>query len=156
MKKILNLGCGYNYMKEAWNVDINIDCEPDQVINLEEKLPFKDNSFNKIVSNECFEHIRNVNQLTKECRRVLKPDGKIEITVPYHGLIKNILIAMFRFDNHYSIIDNGVGHLRFFTRKTLIMMVRHSAGFRIDGFIYSSGKIFPSLMTVYATNMKRR
>ena len=45
-------------------------------------LPFKDNSFDGIISNEVFEHVDNRQTFVKELHRVLKPHGKLIITTP--------------------------------------------------------------------------
>ena len=47
------------------------------------------------------------------------------VTVPYHGVFKDILIALFKWDEHFSPTNP---HIRFFTRKTLSQLAA-SAGF---------------------------
>jgi SAM-dependent methyltransferase len=46
-----------------------------------EKLPFADNSFDCIVSVSCFEHFRDAQLALDECFRVLKPAGRLAISV---------------------------------------------------------------------------
>ena len=46
-------------------------------------LPFPDNSFDSVVSFEVFEHIFNIDEILSEIHRVLKPDGKLLITIPF-------------------------------------------------------------------------
>ena len=45
-------------------------------------LPFKDNSFELVVSSECIEHTCNPTKAIKEMERVLAPDGIIILTTP--------------------------------------------------------------------------
>ncbi len=39
------------------------------------KLPFKSNSFDKVIASEVLEHIDNDMEVVKEVKRVLKPKG---------------------------------------------------------------------------------
>lgn len=45
-------------------------------------LPYKDNSFDKIICSEVIEHINNDKKAISELYRVLKPKGTIVVTVP--------------------------------------------------------------------------
>ena len=151
MVKILNLGCGFYKMKGAVNVDIRKECNPDKVVDFEKKLPFKDNEFDKIVSSEVFEHIKGVLHLAKECNRILKPGGKLVVSVPYHGRLKNLIIALLYFDMHFH--PHG-DHIRFFTKNTLSQTLR-GGGFKIKRIEYS-GRIKPlsNLMTMHTVSTK--
>jgi len=53
------------------------------VCNLEEKLPFQDESADIILLTNVLEHMREPNQLLKECYRILKPGGILLGTVPF-------------------------------------------------------------------------
>lgn len=48
----------------------------------EEKLPFPDNHFDHVISIDVHEHLHNPNPFTRELVRVIKPDGRVIITVP--------------------------------------------------------------------------
>lgn len=82
-----------------------------------EKLPFKTNSFDFIIASDVLEHVYDTENVFFELARVLKPKGKILITVPYHGLIKNLIIFLFFFE---FIFDPQGPHIRFFTKKSLL------------------------------------
>ena len=41
----LQIGCGWNKMNGFVNIDKTSDVKPDLVVNIEEGLPFQDNSF---------------------------------------------------------------------------------------------------------------
>jgi len=78
----LNLGCGPNKLVGFVNIDKQKEVNPDLVWNVEEGLPFPDNSVDLIYSNHFLEHIDNFIGLMRECWRVLKPNGLFEATVP--------------------------------------------------------------------------
>ena len=48
-------------------------------------LPFGDNTFDKIFSTEVLEHIPDDHQALREIHRILKPGGRLIITVPNHN-----------------------------------------------------------------------
>ena len=85
----INLGSGQKpYPKEeGWvNVDIS-DAHGHQVdvlVDVTEKLPFEDNSADIIVAEHILEHIYLHKQegALREWHRILKPGGKLVITVP--------------------------------------------------------------------------
>jgi ubiquinone/menaquinone biosynthesis C-methylase UbiE len=83
----LNLGCGYNKLENYVNVDHDINCKPDIVANLEELLPFADNSISEIILNHVLEHLgqdtKTYLNIWKEFYRILKNDGVIKIAVPH-------------------------------------------------------------------------
>jgi len=89
-------------------------------------LAFKNNSIDVIWCSEVLEHLFDPAYAVSEFYRVLKPEGKLLVTVPYHGYFKNILIALFKWDDHFSANNP---HIRFFTRKTISTVVNR-AGFQ--------------------------
>ena len=46
------------------------------------KLPFKDNTFDFIICSEVLEHIIDYQSALSEINRILKPDGKLAVSVP--------------------------------------------------------------------------
>ena len=81
------------------------------------KLPFKDASFDFIIASDVLEHVYDTEFAFSELGRVLKKDGKILISVPYNGLIKRVIIALFFFE---MVFQPTSPHIRHFTRGTLI------------------------------------
>ncbi len=90
-----------------------------------EPLPFADNSFGVIWCSEVLEHLFDPGFALREMQRVLRPGGKLLVTVPYHGRLKNVLIALLNFDQHYTPTNP---HIRFYTRGTISRIARE-AGF---------------------------
>ncbi len=91
-----------------------------------EPFPFPDDAFEVVWCSEVLEHLFNPVFAVEEMHRVLRPGGRLLVTVPYHGRFKDILIALFKWDEHFSPTNP---HIRFYTRRTLGRMVAN-AGFQ--------------------------
>ena len=81
----IHLGCKFDKLQGYINCDIDKSVNPDMVLNLEKKLPFKDNSITKVYSKNTFEHISNLTQLMNELHRVCKNGAVINIRVPFYS-----------------------------------------------------------------------
>ncbi len=81
--KILDLGAGSR--RRAPNV-INLEIEPTPEIDIigdGHFLPFKDNTFDAVISEAVLEHVHSPNRVVQEIYRVLKPGGYICVAVPF-------------------------------------------------------------------------
>jgi len=65
------------------NCDKVKEVNPDKVVDLEKKLPFKDNSVEEIVLTHVIEHVTNMYQLMEEMYRICKGKAIIKIATPY-------------------------------------------------------------------------
>ncbi|NPE27131.1 methyltransferase domain-containing protein [Methanococcoides sp. SA1] len=81
----LHLGCGLDKKKGYINCDISSQVNPDKIVDLEKRLPFKDNSIDEILANHVLEHIVNFIPLMHEFRRVCKKGAKVKIRVPFYA-----------------------------------------------------------------------
>jgi len=97
-RPILDLGCGDGiFAKILFNEKIdtgldplrhelayarNLDVYRELLNSCGNKIPKQDNSFSTIYSNSALEHIQDIESVLKEMYRVLKPRGKLYITVP--------------------------------------------------------------------------
>jgi SAM-dependent methyltransferase len=81
----LNIGCGYSHKLGFTNIDVSPDVKPDMVVDIEQGLPFKDNSVDEIYSCHCLEHIRPEKWrfVLKEIARVCKPNAILTLDLPF-------------------------------------------------------------------------
>lgn len=80
---------------------------------------FEKQNYDAIVCADVLEHLRHPEEILAACRRLLKPDGKLLISVPnagYCGLLAELLQGEFRYRDE-GLLDRT--HLRFFTRHSL-------------------------------------
>ena len=82
-------------------------------------LPFAEDAFDVVWAGEVLEHVADVVGLLAEVRRVLRWDGRLLVTTPWHG---RVVVAS---DAHF---DPRTDHLRFFSARTL-RAVLEDAGF---------------------------
>ncbi len=78
-----------------------------------QKLKFKDNQFDTVICLEVFEHLQNPYQALAEIQRVLKPRGKLVLSIPnswgghlmiYPGLMTSRFLRAFLHQNFFKII----------------------------------------------------
>ena len=89
-------------------------------------LPFKDESFDRIICSEVMEHVRDDNLACRELTRVLKKNGRIAITVPtvFSEQIYDLLT--------YEYYTSPGGHIRRYYPGELAAIMRNS-GLEIYG-----------------------
>lgn len=92
---ILDFGCGskpYKGMFQKASSYIGVDIEQSghdhKNSNIDvyydgKQLPFDDASFDAVVCFETLEHVFNVDEVLKEIKRILKPNGKLLISIPF-------------------------------------------------------------------------
>jgi SAM-dependent methyltransferase len=79
-------------------------------------LPFADASFDAIVCLNVLQHVADTQKLMSEARRVHAPAGLLAVAVPFHGVIKNLAIALGSFERHHDPLEPV---LRFYTKRSL-------------------------------------
>ena len=72
-----------------------------------------------VLSTEVIEHIYDPRGFLRNCYELLKPGGILVLTTPYHGYLKNLMLALTgRMDRHFTVLWDH-GHIKFWSRRTL-------------------------------------
>jgi SAM-dependent methyltransferase len=81
---LLDCGAGRRdvYFSNVVNFEI-VDYDTTDVLGVGEHLPFKDNSFDAVLSIAVLEHVRDPFKCAREIIRVLKPGGELYCSVPF-------------------------------------------------------------------------
>lgn len=155
----LDLGCGNGYLtnristffKETHGYDvsesgINLAKKRD---NLNVKYSLTDKNLSNIKNNyydvvtllEVIEHVYDPSEFLLHIKSKIKKKGKIIISTPFHGYIKNLAIALTnKFDHHFNPLWLH-GHIKFFSKKTIIKILEDN-DFKIKK-VYYSGRFYP-------------
>jgi 2-polyprenyl-6-hydroxyphenyl methylase/3-demethylubiquinone-9 3-methyltransferase len=92
-----------------------------------------------IVSTEVIEHLYDPRGFLRNAYSLLKPGGILILTTPYHGYLKNLLLALTgEMDRHFTVLWDH-GHIKFWSRRTLTQALLE-AGFADIRFV-GSGRV---------------
>ncbi len=93
--RVVDLGCGSapyrelilqkadEYIGVDWEGSAHDRSRVDVTADLTEPLPFEDNFADTIVSFQVMEHLPDTALFLNECHRILRPGGRLFITVPF-------------------------------------------------------------------------
>jgi SAM-dependent methyltransferase len=91
--RLLDVGCGTKPYRELFTVDEYLGLDIDNSRTRETacadyyysggEFPVSDNSFDVVLCNQVLEHVFNPDEFLAEIIRVLKPGGKLLLTVPF-------------------------------------------------------------------------
>lgn len=150
-QKILDIGCGNGAMArvlrerghEVWGCDwdqagVNLAnrIAPGRFVQWDlnrpvKEFPFRD--FQAVISTEVIEHLFYPRTLFALARHVLPAGGRLIVTTPYHGYLKNLVLSLLnKWDWHHHVDHDG-GHIKFFSLKTLRELMTQE-GFEVEGW----------------------
>lgn len=138
LKKINSLGnfrlYGIEVDREGSRIASN-QCPEARILNIstEDDPPAELANIDLAISTEVIEHLFRPASLLEFAHKILAPSGRIIISTPYHGYIKNLTISLANgWDKHFSVSWTG-GHIKFFSRTTLEDMLSQN-GFTPESF----------------------
>jgi 2-polyprenyl-3-methyl-5-hydroxy-6-metoxy-1,4-benzoquinol methylase len=80
--------------------------------------------FDLVISSDVIEHLYRPSDLLEAAVTQLKPGAQILLGTPYHGYLKNLVLAATgKMDGHFSALHDG-GHIKFFSVNTLSKLMR--------------------------------
>ena len=89
--------------------------------------------FDVVVSTEVVEHVYSPRQWAAAALTTLKPGGLLICSTPYHGYVKNCVLAFTgKLDAHFTALWEG-GHIKFWSRRTLTSLLKET-GFQVVAF----------------------
>jgi SAM-dependent methyltransferase len=103
----------------------------------DEALPFEDSSFELVLCAETIEHVRDVQLLLSEARRVLRPGGVLAVTTPAHGRLTGLEVLVGGVERRF---DPFSPHIRFFSARSLRAAL-DDLGFRVERLRREAGTL---------------
>lgn len=110
------------WARTMWVADLD-------AVDLSER--FEAGTYDSIVAADVLEHLRDPWRVARACRELLKPDGRLLLSIPNVGhaaLVSSLIDGRFDYTEE-GLLDRT--HLRFFTRKSLLEMLRET-GYRVE------------------------
>jgi SAM-dependent methyltransferase len=114
--RCIDIGCGgAKQVEGSLGIDVAHVPAADLLADLDRGLPFADATVDCVFAVHVLEHVRNLMVLMNDVHRVLKPEGRLHVMVP--------------FAQHVNAIADPT-HIRFFHTQTFKYFCRPSPGLR--------------------------
>lgn len=146
--KLLDIGCGFNYkfllevepyISEGYGIDFKVsELKNEKIktrqIKLDNKLPFHKNSFDFVTMLAVLEHLDHPVEIVREIERILKPEGKLILTVPskYSKPVLKFLAYKLKIVNEEEIND----HKKYYNYKDLEKLFKETDKLKIQKHRY--------------------
>jgi 2-polyprenyl-3-methyl-5-hydroxy-6-metoxy-1,4-benzoquinol methylase len=118
--------------------------------DINESLPLSmHGKFDAVVSVEVIEHLFRPRELLRRSAEALSASGVVALTTPYHGYLKNLVIAVLGgFDRHVHPLRD-YGHIKFFSVATLRQLIEE-ADFVVEDVKFA-GRVWPLAKSMVVT-----
>lgn len=166
--RVLDVGCGNGYtcgefLKRGFRM-VGIDLSEQgiaqarvthpegrfEVLAADDQVLAKLNEppFDVVISTEVVEHLYAPRAWARGCFAALRPGGVFICTTPYHGYLKNLLLALLgQWETHMNPLWDG-GHIKLWSKVTLKLLLQET-GF-VDVQFSGAGRIPWLWMTMVA------
>lgn len=105
-----------------------------------------------VISLEVVEHLYDPRLYARNLFRLVEPGGIAMVSTPYHGYIKNVVMAVSgKMDHHFHALWDG-GHIKFWSIRTLTILLKE-AGFDDVSFL-RVGRVAPIAKSMIAIATK--
>lgn len=128
---------------------VNVPGADVRLLEPDGSLPLGHGEVDLVWCSEVLEHVADTAHALLEARRVLRPAGRLLVTVPFHGRLQAAAIALVRFEAHYDPLGQ---HLRFYTRRSLAGAL--TAGGFTDVRVTAAGGV-PALRRMLVARARR-
>lgn len=109
-------------------------------------LAAKHGHFPVVYALEVIEHVYDPRTLVRRVNDLLEPGGHLILSTPYHGYLKNLMLALTgKMDSHFTALWDH-GHIKFWSQKTLSALLNET-GFEVIRFS-RLGRLPPIAMTM--------
>ena len=125
-------GPSVGWLRGGQHVAVDVDVrglEPGGVCASATALPFPDDTFDVVTAFDVIEHVEPERAILDELTRVLRPGGRLLVSVPAYNWA-------------WSDHDTVNGHHRRYTRPRLVTAVERT-GLRVDRATYAFAAVFP-------------
>ncbi len=159
-RRVLDLGCRDGALTRAYtdgNEVVGVDADREALAeaaklgiethwaDLDEPLPFEDESFDVVVAGELMEHLRDPARFASEARRVLRPSGTFVASVPNAFRLKNRLRFLMG-----RKPENDPTHLHMFSPDEVRALLTGFDDVKLD---YIAGRLVPLHARLFANDM---
>ncbi|MCD6565400.1 MAG: methyltransferase domain-containing protein [Bacteroidales bacterium] len=176
-QKILVVGCGagsdeknirnINNDVELWSIDISEEMLKKAIagkspsyfsLGIAEKLPFPNNSFDRVISREVIEHVINPQLMLNEIYRVLKPEGIAIVATEndesysptnfFHNYINDKISKLLNYSYSRGYKDKAptLAEMKSYCKNADLTLIEYF----YDGALY---KYLPAISSVTKTNL---
>ncbi len=120
--------------------------------NAYQDLQAKFGTFSIVYSLEVIEHVQFPRKFARSVFNLLEPSGCAIISTPYHGYVKNLIIALLgKTDSHYDPLWDD-GHIRFFSEATLTTLLLEAGFSKVE--FKRAGRFGPIAKSMIAIAVK--